>query len=96
MGTPQGQPSLQFVAVIRLSFFLFVGLRYPLHFDFGKSKKKKKKKKIHKSQQMLAGCDKKIIPNILFMKHWSFKMIKIEISAHYWIFWTQIYNFQLI
>ena len=36
----------------RFSCFLFVGLHFPRHFDFGKSKKNQK------SQQMLAGHDK--------------------------------------
>ena len=61
--------------------FLFAGLHHLPHFDFGKSKN-------HKSQEMLAGCDK-IVPNV--SNH--FKMFKIEIIAHYLIFWTKIVNF---
>ena len=34
----------------------------------------------------------KIVPYIVLIKQWSFKMFKIELNAHYVIFWTQIYN----
>ena len=58
---------------VRLDFsFLFVGLHFPPHCDFGKSKKKKKKK-----------YWQDIIPDVVCIKQWSLKMIKLEITAHY-------------
>ena len=44
---------------------------------------------------MLAEHDK-IVPYIVLIKQWSFKMFKIELNAHYLNFWTQIYNFLVI
>ena len=72
---------------VRLSS-LFVGLHFSPHFDFGKSKKNEEINLCKCYQDMT-----KILPYIVFRKQWSFKMIKSEISAHYLVFWTQIYNF---
>ena len=65
----------------------FVGLLFPPHFDFGnQSVKKKKQQKPHKCQQILAELYKNCLHKTLF------QMIKIEMSAHYLIFWTQSYH----
>ena len=50
-------------------------------------------KKIHKSEKMLAGCDK-ILLYVVFIKQYCnhFKMFKSELNTHYLIFWTKIYH----
>ena len=69
---------------------MLLGLHYPPHFDFGKSKKKK-------NLQVSVNANwtdmTKIVPYIV---QWSFKMFKIELNSHYLDFWTQIYNFLVV